>query len=746
MLGLTGLAIFGVSIPVLQQVAGFLFLTFVPGILLLRTIKVHNINVIESLLYIVGLSIAFAMAIGVILNFVLPLLGVLHPITVFPVITAVTIALLLLGIVAYKRDKTFIPARPMSEKGKGSAKVGLGIKISPILLAVLLPLLAILGTSLVNAYQKNILIMILIFIITIIIGLVAFNRFIPRQVYPFMIAAMAVSLLYQTTLISNYLVGSDIHEEYYLAKLVLESGYWSASIARTVNSCLSIVLLAPVYSLLLNMDIIWLFKIVYPLLFCLVPLALYRIFRLQIGSQYAFLATFFFIAMPMFFMDMTQLARQQISELFFALVILLMIDRRLAMVQRTILVIIFGLGVIVSHYGLGTGYTIGYITLGMLVLMLIKSRFGRNIWQRLIGSTNSLPDDLTSKGAFDRKAIAIIVGVSLIFMFTYYGAVASGTGLSGVRVATDIAQGTIQIDISAKEQLVRTAIGLDFLGASTGAKIWRILQYIVELCLIVGFLRLVFRPATLGKLKAEYISLTVVSAIILLGIFILPSNFQAYGMGVTRIWHVSLLITAPLLLFGGETIAYGIMKLGRLFRKNTVTSAVKNNSTVLLRSVVLIVLIPYFLFNSGLIFELSRSQTTNFINMPYSIVLSSHRLDLNTVFTAQDLIAATWLSNMAEEDEPVYVDHHSSRLFTNQIEFPIDAKELTHDTTSLDRPGYFYLRAWNTENEALTFTSGYGSRQSISFDKLSWFKEIMKTSDTIYSNGDAQVLIQSKIE
>ena len=93
-------------------------------------------------------------------------------------------------------------------------------------------------------------------------------------------------------------------------------------------------MLAPVYSLLLNMDITWLFKIVYPFLFSLMPLALFRIFRLQIKPQYAFLAVAFFITMPMFTMDMTQLVRQQVSELFFVLVILLMVDRRLTMTRE----------------------------------------------------------------------------------------------------------------------------------------------------------------------------------------------------------------------------------------------------------------------------------------------------------------------------------------------------------------------------------------------------------------------------
>jgi uncharacterized membrane protein len=738
----------GLDVPVIRQLVTLLFLVLVPGILILRILKIHNVSIIESLLYSVGLSIAFIMVVGVILNFALPAINVGHPISTFPLLTALTIAILILGITAYIRDKSFVLQRPPSHQilKETKTKVRIGSRLNVFLLAVLLPLISILGTSLVNSYQNNAVLLLLIFIVVIIIGLVAFNRFIPAQVYPFMIVAIAIALLYQTTLISNYLVGSDIHEEYYFAQLVSQSGYWDASIASSINSCLSIVILAPVYSLFLNTDIVWLFKIVYPIFFCLVPLALYRIFRLQIGPRYAFIATVFFITMPMFFMDMAQLVRQQVAELFFVLVILLMVDRRLTMLQRTILVIIFGFGVIVSHYGLGTGYAIGYITLGMLLLIIIKSRPGRRAWQWIIGRNGSLPDDLADEGAFTGKAIAIIVGLSLVFMFVYYGAVASGTGLSGVRVATGIAERAIQTAPSTKEPLILTAIGFDFPAASLGGKIWRILQYLVELCLIVGFLRLIFRPATLGKLKAEYISLNIVSVIILLGIFILPAfsdkgNIYAYGMGSTRIWHISLLITAPLFLFGGETIVYGVMRLMRMFRKGTDIRSITDNKPVLLRYVVLVVLIPYFIFNSGAIFELCRSQTTNFIDIPYSIALSGYRQDLNTVFTTQDLRAAYWLSNVAKDDEPVYVDHHSGKLLSNQVGHPISTKELTANTQNIDIPGYLYLRSWNTENKVLTFGSGYALRQSIRFEDLPWLNKTMETADRIYYNGGAEVLV-----
>jgi uncharacterized membrane protein len=736
----------GLNLLGLRQLIGFLFLALVPGVLILRILRIHNISIIESLLYSVGLSIAFIIAIGIILNFILPPLGVARPIAIFPLIAAVTIAILILSIVAYIRDKSFTPIKHPSSKGEGKSKMSFSSRLTPFLLAVLLPLLTILGVSIANSYHNNALLLVLIFIVAVIIGLVAFDRFIPREVYPVMIVMIALSLFYQTTLFSNYLIGSDVHLEYYYARLVYQSGFWDSSIAMTINSCLSIVMLSPVYSLLLGMDIVWLFKIVYPIFFCLAPLAIYRIFRLQMGSRYAFLAACFFISQPMFFMDMPQLLRQQVSELFFVLVILLMVDRKLTLVQRTILVIIFGFGVIVSYYGLGTGYAIGYITFGMLVLFLLKSRPGRIVWQWLIGKSNSLPDDLYSAGAFNKKAMITIVSLSLVFMFAYYGVVASGTGLSGVNTATGIVQYTGQqistglgyLDPRYKEPLVQTAIGLDFPLASLGGKIWRILQYLVELCLIVGFLRLVFRPATLGKLKAEYIALIIVSALILLGIFVLPPG--SYGMGVTRIWQITLMLVSPLFIFGGETIALGIANLFGAFRRARNSPGTRLNTQAFIWLPVIVILIPYFIFNSGAVFEISRSQTTDFIDMPYSIALSGHRLDLNTIFTQQDLAAASWLCKVPKVDSPIYVDFNSSRLFVNQFDFPCKIVGIGEEGKAVPSTGYVYLRAWNAENKEFTFGTGYATRKSYSFDALIFFRPILEKADTIYNNGGAQTL------
>lgn len=211
-------------------------------------------------------------------------------------------------------------------------------------------------------------------------------------------------------------------------------------------------------------------------------------------------------------------------------------------------------------------------------------------------------------------------------------------------------------------------------------------------------------------------------------------------IGVTRVWQITLLVVSPLFIFGGETITLGVVKLFRTFRKRFISLNRRLDYRAFTWFPIVVILIPYFIFNSGAVFELSRSQTTNVIDIPYSIALSSYRLDLNTVFNEQDLAAAGWLCEVPKGDAPVYVDYNSSKLFVNQIDFPCRISGISHDLPKTDSTGYVYLRTWTVQNEKVTFATGYAARESVNFYDLPLFRQIMERANRVYSNGGAQVL------
>ena len=90
---------------------------------------------------------------------------------------------------------------------------------------------------------------------------------------------ISLSLLLHTSLISSYIWGADINTEYIYSNLVLVNSHWNWTITNDVNAMLSIVMIAPIYSVFLNLNLVWLLKIVYPTLFELVTLVLFIIFK-----------------------------------------------------------------------------------------------------------------------------------------------------------------------------------------------------------------------------------------------------------------------------------------------------------------------------------------------------------------------------------------------------------------------------------------------------------------------------------
>jgi len=736
-LGLVGLVSLGLDIPGVRQIVGFIFLTFIPGILILRILKIYNMNAIENIVYSAGLSLAFVIFSGVFANFVLPLVGISKPMSILPITATLAIFTLILGAIAYKRDKDFSAAPMHFNMGEFFSL--------PYLFLFLLPVLAVFGAHLVNLYQNDFLLLFFIIIICCIVALVAFDR-LPRNAYPLAIVMIGVSLLLHVSLISTQLFGADIHLEYYLQNLVTHNGYWDFTIPHNYNTALSVVLLCPVFSLLLNMDALWVFKVIYPMFFCLVPLALFHIYREQIGGKKAFFSAFFFMAMMVFFTEMVQLARQQIAELFFALLILLMVDRRLALSQRLSLFIIFSLSLIASHY------TMGYICLAFLagswiIVALIRSK-ARVIWEWLTSKFGGLPEEIASEKAFPSKIMAVIMVIYLVFMLGWYGAIAQGTALNTMARVGQADYSLLSAELyeiiqptptskffepTKREALVSTALGLDFLTTSGWGKGFRVFQYITQLLVIAGFIGLFLRPK---GFKAEYLGLTAVAATILFACIAIP-GFSSH-INLTRFYHICLFLLAPLCISGGEIIWSAASKLARSttcrIRGTIDNLTLPQNSSLYFKLLALAVLIPYFLFNTGFVFEVGGCRPNS--GIPVSIAISSDKQD-EPIYNQKEGKASAWLASMADDNTPVYADSYGRYLLLER--FFKRTRELSR-SGKVAGDAYIFLRSWNVEKQEWAIAVFDGVQLKLDHINLGDMPSLFTTNLAIYNNGSAQIL------
>ena len=104
--------------------------------------------------------------------------------------------------------------------------------------------------------------LILIIIISMLPLIVMFSKDVKKEVYPFIIFICGISLLFHWSLISMNLTGGDIQYEYYFSNLVSTYGYWSPQLPNNLNAMLSVIILPPIYSKILNINIVWIFYFV----------------------------------------------------------------------------------------------------------------------------------------------------------------------------------------------------------------------------------------------------------------------------------------------------------------------------------------------------------------------------------------------------------------------------------------------------------------------------------------------------
>lgn len=116
---------------------------------------------------------------------------------------------------------------------------------------------------------------------------------------------------------------------------------------------LRIVILHPVYALFTDLQLIWVFKLVHPLLFSVTPVALYEAYRRNTISVLLFVSLF------SFFIVLSRNTRTATALLFLSLLALLIADDYLDDVHRKLLAIVFVAGIVVSHYGVSCMVMVG---------------------------------------------------------------------------------------------------------------------------------------------------------------------------------------------------------------------------------------------------------------------------------------------------------------------------------------------------------------------------------------------------
>lgn len=725
MWGAIGLDLIGLKIPILRQLIGFLYLTLVPGFLILRILNLHKMNTIETLMYTIGLSLSILMILGFLINILYPHIGISKPISFTSLIITISVFILFLCILCYIKDKNF---------SNPSYIITDGVDSPIILFFLLIPFLSVIGTYFVNYHKDNLLLMIMIFIISLIVLLIGYSGYIPEKLYPFLIWLISISLIWHVTLISSYINIGDIVNEYHYADTIVKNSYWDWNVIDNYNSVLSIVMLLPIYCNVMNLELTWVFKIVTPFLFSFIPLGVYSVFLNETeDTKISFLSSVLFIEILPFIFQIPLIAKQSIAEIYLILLYMLLINKNTNVngIQKATLSIIFSMSLIVSHYAISYIFMIALFFIWFLSYLKCFPGI-RKLLKKINFNLNSSPE---------QNNLVSLTFLILFFTFTlsWYIYVSGSSSLHTVaniwkHIVTSIYTDFLDPNASRGLYMI-TRSETSFLRFVT-----KLFYIISQFFILVGFSNILYGISQGKKLKFGIIYFEVsIFFLIILFFAIFVSGFAV--MDPRRLYHLSLFVLSPFCIIGGlrtqEIIVKILTKILNNHKKSTVFLKSSLNFMPLFLSV-------FLLLNTGFIFEIAKDHPNSIsisqeTSLKYGTIEDKAQYYGNIVVT-YNVFSGKWLGKNMKNSTLVYRGDLTQGYPSLNVYGGIDPSYIRSfdNSTKEISSGYVQLSYANIVDHV--GSSWYNPLQKRTAYNFSDIVPLFYKCNKIYNNGGSEIL------
>jgi len=551
-----------------------------------------------------------------------------------------------------------------------------------------------------------------------VVSILIARGLIKPKYYPIYIFGMALAMLWQTSMMGVFVVGADITYEHYASAMVMQNGLdWS--LPNLYNASIVVTVIAPTLSKILHIELIWVYKVIFPVFLACVPLIMYFVFKKQFGEKRAYWASLFFMVVPVMAVEIVGNGKAMVAEVFFALSILTLFSN-LKHLHRGIILTALVMVTLLCHY------TMGIALLCFLIICLVAMSVAR-IWK--------------VKGQVSLAVLAVAILLPCVAGYFYFSNISDGIVIKSLmsvskmvtvdipenvetlsdereRIAQEVVREETGTEFYLHNQspLVKAAIGLDFLQATNEGKIFRIVQYLTQILILLGLIRL-------WRRRKQYNFTPEAMACILTGFLCLGMcvfiPYISRLINMTRYYHICLFFLAPLFVFGCELITRN-------------------------KWLIPTVLLVYFVFTSGLVFEAMKSTAIERIDLPYSIPLSSERTGIVGVFNNNDMDCIEWLINSSDQELPIVNDVNTKRLLHGFMErYPRLFSEdycRAYDAWSFDHlpldDYYIFLSTWNVEHNNVILYLDTGTR------KLLGLPADVYNLPIAYQSGKAVVLLK----
>ncbi len=365
---------FGVTSYNVLNIVGFACLLLIPGFLTILILKIEKLEAWALIGLSAGFSLLELMFVGLISNVFVPLFGVAKPLDGKVMFWILSVFTLVLFIAAYKQMATFSfsPLKSLKAVYKNSP-------IWPAVVPIIFVVMSILGAIRLNNGESGVLTFVMLilialyFLVFLFFGTKASNFITGAGIY-----LTSLALLLMTSLRGWSITGHDIQLEFKVFQLAKNAGLWSLDVYQDAyNACLSITILPTIFDNLLAIEDPYVYKILFQLIFALVPVFIFLIVRKYASTAIAFLSVIYFLAFPTFFADMPFLNRQEIAFLFLVLMTYIIFSSEISLRVRQSIFVVLGIGMVFSHYS--TTYTViailSFVVFVAYSLMLFRSKF-----------------------------------------------------------------------------------------------------------------------------------------------------------------------------------------------------------------------------------------------------------------------------------------------------------------------------------------------------------------------------------
>lgn len=321
----------------------FLLLFVLPGYLILLLLKLKDIKSSEFYIYVPIISICVVLLLGLLVN-TTSVLGVNEPLNKAIFLPVLTTFLFALSVATYRLQGKGILAIPKLQINSFSK--------SFISIALFSLTIGIIGTSVLNYSGNNVLVSIsALYLFTYFLFVLLYRKQISEDAIPVIIYLFTLNAIALYSMRSWYVHGFDIHQELFVFNLTKSNFLWDiANFRDPYNACLSITILPTILSSIFDLDSNYIFKLLLPAIFSLMPSLLYLMFHKFTTSTKAFLAAMFFAVQGQFINQMPALLRQGVALTFFVFSLEVLFNERIERNRKNVLIAIAGTGMILSHY------------------------------------------------------------------------------------------------------------------------------------------------------------------------------------------------------------------------------------------------------------------------------------------------------------------------------------------------------------------------------------------------------------